>query len=51
MSHGTDLLLLRHSTTDWPIVNSLSEGSMAIIRLHHVQFGELQSSNLRVLRC
>jgi len=26
--------LLRHSTTDWLIVNPLSKGSMAIIRLH-----------------
>jgi len=29
--------LLRHSTTDWPIVNLLSNDSMAIIRLHRVQ--------------
>jgi len=29
--------LLRHSTTDWPIVNLLSKGSMAIIRLHRIQ--------------
>jgi len=31
------LFLLRHSTTDWPIVNLLSKGSMAIIRLHLIQ--------------
>jgi len=29
--------LLWHSTTDWPNINLLSEGSMAIISLHHVQ--------------
>ena len=29
--------LLRHCTKDWPIVNPLSKGSMAIIRLHRVQ--------------
>ena len=31
---GTIYSLLRHSTTDWPIVNPLSKHSMAIIRLH-----------------
>jgi len=30
------LLLLEHSTTDWPIVNLLSKDSMAIIRLLRV---------------
>jgi len=29
--------LLRHSTTDWPIVKPLSKASMAIIRLQRVQ--------------
>jgi len=29
--------LLQHLTTDWLIVNLLSNGSVAIIRLHHVQ--------------
>jgi len=29
--------LLRHSTPDWPIVNPLSKGSMAIIRLNRIR--------------
>ena len=40
--------LLRRSTTDWPIINLLPKDSMAIIRRHIVQFGELPSNNLRV---
>ena len=36
--------LLRHSTTDWPIVNLLSACSMAI-RYIMSKFGELLSSN------
>ena len=37
--YGNQLIceILRHSTTDWPIVNLLSIRSMAIIRLHRVQ--------------
>jgi len=33
--------LLQHSTTDWQIVNLLSRGSIAIIRLHN--FGPIIS--------
>ena len=40
--------LLRHSTTDWPIVNLLSTGSVAIIRYIMSKFRELPSSNLGV---
>jgi len=40
--------LLRHSITDWPIINPLSKGSMAIIRLHCAKFSELPSSNIGV---
>jgi len=36
-SRGTTFTLLRHSTTDSPIVNLLLEDSVAIIRLHRVQ--------------
>jgi len=41
--------LLWRSTIDWPIVNLLSKGSVAITRLYIVyKFGELPSSNLGV---
>ena len=40
--------LLRHSTTDWPIISPFSKGSMAIIRLHCAKFSELPSSNIGV---
>ena len=45
--------LLRHSTTDWPIINLLSKGSMAInnqatFKYIVSKFGELLSSNLGV---
>ena len=42
--------LLRHSTTDWPIINPLSKGLMTIIRLGYIvsKFGELPSNRLGV---
>jgi len=35
-------------STDWQIINPLSKGSMAIIRLHHVQIWWTSCSNLGV---
>ena len=43
---GPPFVFLRHSTTDWPIVNRLSKYLAAIIGLHISKFGEFTSSNL-----
>jgi len=50
-SRGTTLLW--HLTTDWPIINPLSKGSMAIIGSIMYKAGEIPSNNLGVyaLKC